>query len=74
MKLLQKQCPWHPNSKHSAIQCYNLQRTINTPPLDKDKKKGKDKEDRSEDASKVVNVIFGGDSNFLTRRAQKLTP
>jgi hypothetical protein len=45
-KLLQKQCPWHPDAKHSAIECYNLRRTFNGPPLDKNaKKKGMDKED-----------------------------
>jgi hypothetical protein len=45
-KLLQKQCPWHPDAKHSAIECYNLRRTFNAPPLDKNaKKKGMDKED-----------------------------
>jgi hypothetical protein len=43
----------HPNTKHSAIECYNLRKNFNTPPLDKNvKKKGKEKEnDEPEDKS-----------------------
>jgi hypothetical protein len=45
-KLLQKQCPWHLGAKHSTIECYNLRRTFNAAPLDKNaKKKGKGKKD-----------------------------
>lgn len=45
-KLLQKQCPWHPETKHSAIECYNLHKTFKAPPLHKsDKKESKEKED-----------------------------
>jgi hypothetical protein len=81
-KLLQKQCPWHPGAKHSAIKCYNLRKMFNAPPLDKNaKKKGKggDKpEDKSgvaqfQNASKTVNIIFGGESGFASKQAQKLT-
>jgi hypothetical protein len=43
-KLLQKRCPWHPNGKHATIDCLNLRRTFNAPPLNKDKRKGKEKE------------------------------
>jgi hypothetical protein len=32
-KLLHKYCPWHPNSKHSAIECHNLRRALGAPPL-----------------------------------------
>jgi hypothetical protein len=82
-KLLHKQCPWHPNIKHSAIKCYNIRRTINALPLDKNaNKKGKGKEDdepedksggaQFKDASKTVNIIFGGKSGFASTRAQKL--
>jgi hypothetical protein len=74
-KLLHKQCSWHPCAKHSAIKCYNLRRTFNAPPLDKnDKQKGKGKEDdepedklggaQFQDALKTVSVIFGGESGF----------
>jgi hypothetical protein len=38
-KLLEKQCLWHPGAKHSAIECSNLRRTFNAPPLDKNAKK-----------------------------------
>jgi hypothetical protein len=83
-KLLQKQCVWHPGAKHLAIECYNLRRTFNAPPLDKNaKKKGKGKEedepeDKSggvqfQDASKTIDIIFGGESSFASKRAQKLT-
>jgi hypothetical protein len=82
-KLLQKQCPWHPDAKHSAIECYNLRRTFNALPFEKNaKKKGMDKEDdepedksgagQFQDTSKTINVIFGGESGFASKRAQKL--
>ncbi|RLN03111.1 retrotransposon protein, putative, Ty3-gypsy subclass [Panicum miliaceum] len=45
-KLLHKQCPWHPHSKHAAFECYQLRRSQNTPPLDKGDKKKKKKEDK----------------------------
>jgi len=45
-KLLHKRCPWHINAKHVANECFNLQKTFHTPPLDKDKRKGKDNEDK----------------------------
>jgi hypothetical protein len=83
-KLLQKQFPWNPGTKHSAIECYNLRRIFNVPPLDKNaKKKGRGREDdepedmlggaQFQDASKTINVIFGGESGFASKRAQKLT-
>jgi hypothetical protein len=82
-KLLHKQCPWYPNAKHSVIECYNLRRTFNAAPLDNNaNKKGKGKEDEPkdksggaqfQDASKAANIIFGGESDFASKRAQKLT-
>jgi hypothetical protein len=82
-KLLHKQCPVHPNANHSAIECYNLRKIFNAPPLDKNaKKKGKENEDDEpevksggahfQDTLKTVNVIFGGESGFTSKRAQKL--
>ena len=84
-KLLQKQCPWHPGAKHAAIKCYNLRTIFNAPSLNRnDKKKGTDKEDEDQDdksdgngqkfqeATKTVNVIFGGESGFATKWTQKL--
>jgi hypothetical protein len=82
-KLLQKKCPWHPGANHAAIDCYNLRRTFSNPSNDK-KNKSTDKEpeedyqgDKShnakfQDASKTINVIFGGDEGFSSRREQKL--
>jgi hypothetical protein len=82
-KLLQKKCPCHPGANHAAIDCYHLQRIFSN--LDGGKKnKLADKEpeeddqgDKSnnvkfQDASKTINVIFGGDEESNSRREQKL--
>jgi hypothetical protein len=83
-KLLQKKCPWHPGANYAAIDCYHLRRTFSNSGGGKNKKKpvGKepehdDQEDQGrnvkfQDASKTVNVIFGGDGDFSSRREQKL--
>jgi hypothetical protein len=82
-KLLQKKCPWHPGANHAAINCYNLRRTFSNPSNDKRNKstdeepKEDDQGDKShnmkfQDASKTINVIFGGDEEFSSRREQKL--
>jgi hypothetical protein len=83
-KLLQKKCPWHPGAKHAAIDCYHLRRTFSNPGGGKKNKKPVDKEpevddqgDKShnakfQDASKTINIIFGGDGDFGSRREQKL--
>jgi hypothetical protein len=83
-KLLQKKCPWQPSANHAAIDCYHLRRTFSNSdggkkskkPADKDPKDD-DQEDHGrnpkfQDASKVINVIFGGDEDFGSRREQKL--
>jgi hypothetical protein len=78
-KLLQKKCPWCVNSKHAAIDCFQLKRTFGSPRNGKkNKSTGKepedeDQDDKSEtpkfqDASKTVNVIFGGDEDFCSKR------
>jgi hypothetical protein len=83
-KLLQKKCPWHPGANHAAIDCYHLRRMFNNSGSGKKNKKSADKEPEDDDhddqgrnlkfqdASKVVNVIFGGDEDFSSRRDQKL--
>jgi hypothetical protein len=82
-KVLQKKCPWCVNSKHAAIDCFQLKRTFGSPRNGKkNKSTGKEpedeeQEDKSEtpkfqDASKTVNVIFGGDEDFCSKREQKL--
>jgi hypothetical protein len=78
-KLLQKKCPWHPSANHAAIDCYHLWRTFsnsgggkkNKKPMDKEPEDD-DQEDQGrnmkfQDASKTVNVIFGGDGDFSSR-------
>jgi hypothetical protein len=83
-KLLQKKCPWHPGANHAAIDCYHLRRTFSNSGGGKKNKKPVDKEPEDDDqgdqgcnakfqdASKTVNVIFGGDGDFGSRREQKL--
>ena len=76
-----KRCPFHPDSKHSAKECRNLQKAVgNFLPEDKGKKKDNEEEEDKEDAEKTtgyqdtnrtVNVIFGGEG-CLSRRVQKL--
>jgi hypothetical protein len=77
-KLLQKKCPWCVNSKHVAIDCFQLKRTFGSPGNGKKNKstgkepKDEDQEDKSEtakfqDASKTINVIFGGDEDFCSK-------
>jgi hypothetical protein len=83
-KLLQKKCPWHLGANHAAIDCYHLRRTFSNPGGGKKNKKPVDKEPEDDDqgdqehnvkfqdASKTINVIFGGDGDFGSRREQKL--
>jgi hypothetical protein len=78
-KLLQKKCPWHPGANHAAIDCYHLQRTFSNPgggkknkPADKEPEED-DQGDKShnakfQDASKTINIIFGEDEDFSSRR------
>jgi hypothetical protein len=83
-KLLQKKCPWHPGANHAAIDCYHLRRMFSNSGGGKKNKKPADKEPEDDDqedhgrnlkfqdALKVVNIIFGGDEDFGSRRDQKL--
>jgi hypothetical protein len=83
-KLLQKKCPWHPGANHAAIDCYHIQRTFSNFDGGKKNKKPVDKEPEDDDqgdqgcnakfqdASKTINVIFGGDGDFGSKREQKL--
>jgi hypothetical protein len=71
-KLLQKKCPWHLGANHAAIDCYHLRRTFSNSSGGKKDKKPMNKEPEDDDqgdqgrnpkfqdASKTVNVIFGG--------------
>jgi hypothetical protein len=79
-KLLQKKRPWHPGANHVAIDCYHLRRTFSNPGGSKKNKKPVDKEPEDDDQGdqthnakmETVNVIFGGDGDFGSRREQKL--
>jgi hypothetical protein len=83
-KLLQKKCPWHAGANHEAIDCYHLWRTFsnsgggkkNKKPVDKEPEDD-DQEDQGrnmkfQDASKIVNVICGGEGDFGSKRDQEL--
>jgi hypothetical protein len=82
-KLLQKKYPWHLGANHAAIDCYHLWGTFSNPSSNKNNKsadKEPEEDDRGDkshnakfqDASKTINVIFGGDEEFSSRREQKL--
>jgi hypothetical protein len=81
-KLLQKKCPWHPGAKHAAIDCYHLRRTFSNlnekqnksteEEPDEDDQGDKSHSAKFQDASKTINIIFGGDDDFSSRREQKL--
>jgi hypothetical protein len=72
----------HPMSRHTLFECISLHKSLNAPPLPQARKR-KDQEDDDEgdksgaqdfqDPKNVVNVIFGGDGGFPSKRAQKLT-
>ena len=76
-------CPFHPDGKHTAKECCNLQKAIsNFLPADKGKKKKDDEEDEDkedggkttgyQELSRTVNVIFRG-GRYLSKQVQKLT-
>jgi hypothetical protein len=80
---LQKKCPWHPGANHAEIDCYNLQRAFSNPKNDKKNKstyKEPEEDDQGDilrnakfqDTSKTINIIFGGEEEFSSRREQKL--
>jgi hypothetical protein len=66
-KVLHRQCPMHPKSKHSLFECVSLRKSLNVPLPDQDGKR-KDQEDDDEgdksgakdfqDPKNVVNIIF----------------
>jgi hypothetical protein len=64
----------HLKSKHTLFQCISLHKSLNAPLPDQDDK-GKDEEegDKSgaqgyQDRKNVINVIFGCDGGFPTKR------
>jgi hypothetical protein len=79
-KVMHKQCPIHPKSRHTLFECVTICKIVNAPPfpqVGKRKNKEDDKEgDKSEaqdfqDPKNVVNIIFDG--GFPSKRARKLT-
>jgi hypothetical protein len=79
---MHKQCPIHPKWRHTLFECVTIHKLFNAPPLPQGGKR-KDQEydeggDKSraqdfQDPKNVVNIIFGKDGGFPSKRAQKLT-
>ncbi|RLM80170.1 retrotransposon protein, putative, Ty3-gypsy sub-class [Panicum miliaceum] len=72
----------HPKSQHTLFECVSLRKSLNAPLLPQDEKRkdqGDDEEGEKsgaqdvQDSKNVINVIFGGDGGFSSKRAQKLT-
>ncbi|CAN6207251.1 unnamed protein product [Urochloa humidicola] len=82
-RMLDMQCPYHKNHKHSARDCFALRRAFRTggnrPPQNKKDdhppRRGREdpQPDDFQDADRVVNMIFGGPEAFESKRQQKLT-
>ncbi|RLN15558.1 putative gag-pol precursor [Panicum miliaceum] len=69
-------------SWHTLFKCVSLRKSLNAPPLPQDGKRKDQVDDNESDKSgaqdfhdpkNVVNVIFGGNGGFPSKRAQKLT-
>jgi hypothetical protein len=81
-QVMHKQCPIHPKSRHTLFECVTVCKSLNAPPLPQGGKR-KDQEDDEggdksgaqdfQDPKNIINVIFGGDGGFPSKRAQKLT-
>jgi hypothetical protein len=79
---LHKQRAIHPKSRHTLFECVTIRKSLNAPPLHQARKR-KDKEDDEggdksgaqdfQDLKNVINIIFGRDSGFPSKHAQKLT-
>jgi hypothetical protein len=72
----------HPKSLHTLFECVSLRKSFNALPLPQAGKRKVQKDDYEGDKSRaqnfqepknVINVIFGGDGGFPSKRAQKLT-
>ncbi|RLM79381.1 putative polyprotein [Panicum miliaceum] len=72
----------HPRSQHTLFECITLHKSLNAPPIPQDgKRKDQDDDDEGdksgaqdfEDSKNDINVIFGGEGDFPSKRAQKLT-
>jgi hypothetical protein len=78
-KVTHKQCPIHPKSRHTLFECVTICKSLNAPPLPQAGKRKDQEEDEEsdklgaqdfQDPKNVINVIFGGDSGFPSKRAQ----
>ncbi|RLM79847.1 early nodulin-like protein 1 [Panicum miliaceum] len=77
-KIMHKQCPIHPKSWHTHFECVTISKSIIAPPLpqagkqkDKEDDEGGDKSGTQDfqNPNNVVNIIFGGDGGFASKRA-----
>jgi hypothetical protein len=75
---MHKQCSIYLKSRHTLFECVTIRKSLNTPPLPQAGKR-KDKEDEIggdkpraqdfQDPKNIVNIIFGGDGEFPSKRA-----
>jgi hypothetical protein len=80
---MHKQRLIHPKSRHTLFECISIRKSLNAPPLPQAGKR-KEKEDDEErgdkleaqdfqDPKNIINIIFGGDGGFRSKRVLKLT-
>jgi hypothetical protein len=81
-KIMHKQYPIHPRSRRTLFECVTIRKSLNAPPLpqagkrkDKEDDEGGDKLEAQDfhDPKDIINVIFGGDCGFPSKRVEKLT-
>jgi hypothetical protein len=81
-KVMHKQCPINPKSWHTLFECVIIHKSLNAPPIPQAEKRKEKEDDEGGDTSgspdfqdpkNVINIIFGGDDGFPSKRVQKLT-
>jgi hypothetical protein len=65
-KIMHKQCPIHPESRHTLFDCVTIHKENKEDGEEGDKSGAQD----FQDPKNVVNVIFGDDSGFPAKRAE----
>jgi hypothetical protein len=72
----------HPKAQHTLFECVSICKSLNAPLLSQDGKRKEQEDDNEGDKSgaqyfqdpkNVINVIFGGNGDFPSKHAQKLT-
>jgi hypothetical protein len=61
----------HPKAQHMLFECVSLRKSLNAPLLPQDGKRMDQDKSRAQyfqDPKNVVNIIFGGDGGFPSKR------